>query len=201
MSHRHSFIFALTVLFFLFFAFASAADQNPRVALETSLGEITIELDQAKAPLTTANFIQYVKEGFYDGTVFHRVIPGFMNQGGGFTPDMKQKQTRSPITNEADNGLVNKRGTIAMARTSAPHSATAQFFINLKDNAFLNHRNKSMSGWGYCVFGRVVSGMDVVDAIAGKPTRTVGMFQNVPIEPIVIKKATILKQEDKPVAE
>ena len=201
MSNRHSFIFALTVVFVLFFTFASAADHNPRVALETSLGEITIELDPVRAPLTTANFIQYVKEGFYDGTVFHRVIPDFMNQGGGFTPDMEQKQTRSPITNEADNGLVNKRGTIAMARTSAPHSATAQFFINLKDNAFLNHRNKSMSGWGYCVFGRVVSGMNVVDAIAGKPTRTVGMFQNVPVEPIVIKKATILKQQDKPVAE
>jgi cyclophilin family peptidyl-prolyl cis-trans isomerase len=176
----------------------SAADSNPRVALETSLGTITLELDQVNAPRTTANFIDYVRDGFYDGTIFHRVIPDFMIQGGGFTPDMKQKQTRSPIPNEADNGLENRRGTIAMARTSAPHSATAQFFINHKDNAFLNHRDKSPQGWGYCVFGRVIDGMDVVDAIAGKPTRTLGMYENVPVEPIVIKKAVLLEPEEKP---
>lgn len=194
---------ALIVLLFVsvFVDGVSAADPGPRVALETSLGTITIELDPDKAPLTTANFIEYVRGGFYDGTIFHRVISDFMIQGGGFTPDMKQKQSRSPITNEADNGLENRRGTIAMARTSAPHSATAQFFINHRDNAFLNHRDKSPQGWGYCVFGRVLDGMDVVDAIAAKPTRTVGMFENVPLEPIVIKKAVLLEREAKPAPE
>ena len=168
------------------------------IRIQTNKGTIEVELDAAKAPATAENFLEYVKDGFYDGTIFHRVIPDFMIQGGGFTPDMKQKQTRSPIPNEADNGLENRRGTIAMARTSAPHSATAQFFINHKDNAFLNHRDKSPQGWGYCVFGRVIDGMDVVDAIAGKPTRTLGMYENVPVEPIVIKKAVLLEPEEKP---
>lgn len=201
MGNKRSYILVSLVLAACFFAFGAIAAPNPQVVLETSLGTITIELDQAKAPKTTANFIQYVTDGFYNGVIFHRVIPGFMVQGGGFTPDMKQKQTRSPVPNEADNGLANMRGTIAMARTSAPHSATAQFFINHKDNTFLNHRDKSMRGWGYCVFGRVISGMDVVDAIAGKPTHTVGMFQNVPVDPIVIKNATLVKQKEEPVTE
>lgn len=174
-------------------AFVTAADQKTQVTLETDFGTITIELDRDKAPQTTANFIAYVQAGFYDGTIFHRVIPNFMIQGGGFTADMQQKQTRAPVPNEADNGLVNRRGTIAMARTADPHSATAQFFINLKDNDFLNHRGKDRQGWGYCVFGRVVQGMDVVDAIAGQPTHNAGMHQNVPQKSIVIKKAMLLQ--------
>ena len=203
MVNKHFFPALALIVFSVlpgFVQFCSAADANPRVALETSLGTITLELDQAKAPGTTANFIAYVRDGFYNGTVFHRVIPDFMIQGGGFTLDMKQKQTRSPITNEADNGLENRRGTIAMARTAAPHSATAQFFINHRDNAFLNHRDKSQQGWGYCVFGRVIDGMAVVDAIAGKPTRTVDMFENVPVEPIIINKAVLVEPEEKPAA-
>ena len=150
----------------------ATTSKNPRVIIETSMGKIVLELYPDKAPKTVGNFLTYCKSGQYDGTVFHRVIPNFMIQGGGFTPNMKQKPTGQPITNEADNGLKNDRGTIAMARTQAPHSATAQFFINTVDNDFLNHRSKDQGGWGYTVFGRVVEGMDVVDAISKVKTGT-----------------------------
>jgi peptidyl-prolyl cis-trans isomerase B (cyclophilin B) len=163
---------------------------SPAVVLETSHGRILLELYPEKAPKTVENFLQYVRSGFFDGTIFHRVIPDFMIQGGGFTPDMRQKPTRTPIQNEADNGVANARGTIAMARTNDPHSATAQFFINLKDNGFLNHSGKNPQGWGYTAFGKVTEGMDVVDKIARVPTARKGMHENVPAEPVVIEKAT-----------
>ncbi|MFN4148346.1 MAG: peptidylprolyl isomerase [Rhodocyclaceae bacterium] len=162
------------------------------IKLTTSLGTITLELDAEKAPKTVANFIDYVKAGHYDGTIFHRVIDGFMIQGGGFTSGMKQKPTRAPIENEAANGLKNLRGTIAMARTSDPHSATAQFFINVADNDFLDFRAPSGNGWGYCVFGKVVEGMDVVDKIKSVRTGNRGFHQDVPIEDIVIEKVEIV---------
>ena len=179
---------------------AAAADpglRKPVVRLETSKGTIVLELDADKAPKTVANFVEYVKAGFYDGTIFHRVIPGFMIQGGGFTADMQQKTTREPIVNEAANGLANKRGTIAMARTSDPNSATAQFFINLKDNAFLDKAN-AQDGAGYCVFGRVTKGMDVVDAIAAVQTATIGGYQNVPMQAVTVKKATLVSEAQPP---
>ncbi|MCL2022341.1 MAG: peptidylprolyl isomerase [Betaproteobacteria bacterium] len=166
---------------------------EPVVALETSQGQIVLELDSAKAPESVANFLEYVRSGFYNGTIFHRVIPGFMVQGGGFTPDMAQKATRSPIQNEAANGLKNLRGSIAMARTQDPHSATAQFFINVVDNANLD--NPSFDGWGYAVFGKVTKGMEIVDKIVAVPTRNHGMHQNVPAEPIVIQSATIVSEK------
>ena len=159
---------------------------NPVVVMKTTAGTVTIELDVDKAPKTVENFLAYVDAGFYDNTLFHRVIKGFMIQGGGFTKGMKQKETRPPIENEADNGLKNDRGTIAMARTSFPHSATSQFFINLVDNAFLNHSDKTTRGWGYCVFGHVTSGMDVVDAIAKVPTGTRFGYSDVPLEDVTI---------------
>ncbi|MCS6772318.1 MAG: peptidylprolyl isomerase [Kiritimatiellae bacterium] len=159
------------------------------VVLKTTLGDITIELYPDKAPETVANFLQYVRDGHYNGTIFHRVIDGFMIQGGGFTPDMQQKPTRSPIRNEASNGLRNERGTIAMARTIEPHSATAQFFINVVDNDFLNFQSPDPRGYGYCVFGKVVSGMDVVDQIKAVATTTHGFHENVPLEPIIIREA------------
>jgi peptidyl-prolyl cis-trans isomerase B (cyclophilin B) len=162
---------------------------NPSVALETSHGRILLELYADKAPKTVESFLQYVKAGFFDGTIFHRVIPDFMIQGGGFTSDMRQKPTRPPIQNEADNGVANARGTIAMARTNDPHSATAQFFINLKDNGFLNHTGKHPQGWGYTAFGKVVEGMDVGDKIARVRTASKGMHENVPVEAVVIEKA------------
>jgi peptidyl-prolyl cis-trans isomerase B (cyclophilin B) len=165
------------------------ADQGqtaPRVALETSHGTIVAELYPDKAPRTVANFLEYVKSGHYDGTVFHRVIAGFMIQGGGFDAAMRQKPTRAPIGNEADNGLTNNRGTLAMARTNDPHSASAQFFINVVDNTFLNHKAKTPQGWGYAVFGQVVEGMNVADAIAAVKTKA----QDVPLEPVVLKKAS-----------
>lgn len=162
----------------------------PMVTLKTSQGDITIELYPDKAPDTVANFLQYVADGFYNGTIFHRVIDGFMIQGGGFTGDMQQKQTRRPVKNEAANGLKNTRGTLAMARTPDPHSATAQFFINVKDNDFLNYTSSDPRGFGYCVFGKVVSGMDTVDKIKGTRTSTQGPFENVPVEPVVIIEAT-----------
>lgn len=161
------------------------------VRLKTNHGDIVIELDSDKAPITTKNFLDYVENGFYDGTIFHRVIPGFMIQGGGFTDDMQQKQTKANIKNEADNGLTNNRGTIAMARTPDPDSASSQFFINLKDNDFLNFKNKTPSGWGYCVFGKVTSGMEVVDKIATVKTGTHGAHQDVPTETVTIKTAII----------
>ena len=165
---------------------------HPQVLLETSKGNITLELYPDKAPKTVENFLQYVKSGFYDGTIFHRVIPGFMVQGGGFTPDMTQKPTKPPVQNEADNRLANDRGTIAMARTNDPNSATAQFFINHKDNAFLNFTAKTAAGWGYCVFGKVTEGMDVVDAIAKVPTGRKAGMGDVPSQDILIKKATVV---------
>jgi peptidyl-prolyl cis-trans isomerase B (cyclophilin B) len=161
------------------------------VNMQTSQGTIVLELDADKAPATVENFVEYARAGFYDGTIFHRVIPGFMIQGGGFQPGMKQKPTRSPVRNEADNGLTNDTGTIAMARTSDPHSATAQFFINVKDNDFLNHRSPSGQGWGYCVFGRVVEGMDVVRAIESVPTTGRAGHQDVPADDVVIEKVTV----------
>jgi peptidyl-prolyl cis-trans isomerase B (cyclophilin B) len=169
------------------------ADSNhPRVALDTSKGRIVLELDAEKAPKTVANFLQYVKAGHYDGVIFHRVIDGFMIQTGGFTADMTQKPTKPPVQNEADNGLRNDRGTIAMARTGDPHSASAQFFVNTVNNDSLNHRGKTQQGWGYTVFGKVVEGMDVVDQITKVRTGTKSGHQNVPVEPVTIKKATVL---------
>ncbi|MCW5664012.1 MAG: peptidyl-prolyl cis-trans isomerase [Piscinibacter sp.] len=164
---------------------------SQRVQLQTSKGDITIELDDAKAPDTTRNFVEYVQSGHYDGTVFHRVIPGFMIQGGGFEPGMKQKPTRAPIQNESHNGLTNDHYTIAMARTSAPHSATAQFFINATNNGFLN-KAQSQDGWGYAVFGKVVAGTEVVDAIEGVKTGRSGGHGDVPLEDVVIVKAVLL---------
>lgn len=161
------------------------------VKLHTNHGVITLELDAEKAPETVKNFIAYVEAGHYDNTLFHRVIDGFMIQGGGFEPGMNQKGTNAPVKNEADNGLKNERGTIAMARTQAPHSATAQFFINVADNDFLNFRAPSAQGWGYCVFGRVTDGMDVVDAIKNVQTRSSGFHQDVPAENVVIERAEV----------
>jgi len=165
---------------------------NQTVKIETTLGDILVEIDAEKAPETARNFLDYVKSGFYDGTIFHRVIPGFMAQGGGFDTDFNQKSVKAPIKNEADNGLANKRGTLAMARTSDPQSATAQFFINLKDNSFLDFKSKTSQGWGYAVFGRVLDGMNVVDKMAGQPTGSHGPHQDVPKTPIVIKKMTVV---------
>ena len=171
---------------------ARAEKSHPLVKLETSLGDIIVELYPEKAPVTVANFLQYVKGGFYDGTIFHRVIPTFMIQGGGFDANMNEKPTKAPIKNEADNGLTNDRYTIAMARTGDPNSASAQFFINVADNQPLNHTAKTMQGWGYAVFGKVVKGQDVVDKIKAVPTDTKGMFENVPVTPVVIIKATVV---------
>jgi len=173
----------------------TAAAAGPQVELKTNRGAIVIELYPDKAPKTVANFLQYVKDGQYNGTVFHRAIDGFMIQGGGFDRDMKQRPTRAPVDNEAANGLKNDYGTIAMARTSDPHSATAQFFINVKNNDFLNFREPTAQGYGYTVFGKVVSGMDVVDKIAKVPTSNAGPHQNVPREPVIIQAAQILPEK------
>ncbi|MGE0558396.1 MAG: peptidylprolyl isomerase [Burkholderiales bacterium] len=162
------------------------------IKLHTKHGVITLELDAAKAPDTVANFIQYVNDGHYTNTIFHRVIDGFMIQGGGFEPGMKQKPTREPVQNEANNGLKNSIYTIAMARTSAPHSASAQFFINVADNDFLNHTAPTPQGWGYCVFGKVVDGTDVVDRIGKVRTGSSGMHQDVPVEDVIIEKAEVV---------
>jgi peptidyl-prolyl cis-trans isomerase B (cyclophilin B) len=167
---------------------------NPTVALETNHGRIVLELDAAEAPKTVENFLEYVRAGFYDGTLFHRVIPNFMIQGGGFDGQQRQKPTRAAIQNEADNRLTNERGTIAMARTNDPHSATAQFFINLKDNSFLNHTGKNAQGWGYTVFGKVTEGMDVVDKIARIATSPGRISEAVPREAVVIEKATVASE-------
>lgn len=176
-------------------AASSAVAENPRVEFKTTMGSFTLELYPDRAPKTVQNFIQYANSGFYKGTIFHRVIDGFMVQGGGFDPEMKQKATRDPIENEAGiamkGGLRNELGTIAMARTSVPNSATAQFFINVKDNGFLDYRDPSPQGIGYAVFGRVVQGMDVVMKIAKVPTTTTGMYQNVPQKPVIIESATV----------
>lgn len=161
------------------------------VTFKTNYGDFTLELFADKAPATVENFLSYVKDGFYDGTIFHRVIDGFMIQGGGFTEDMDQKATKAPIKNEANNGVSNEAGTIAMARTNDPHSATAQFFINIKDNDFLNHTSESVNGWGYCAFGKVTDGMDVVDKIKNVKTGSHGFHQDVPVEPVIIEKAVV----------
>ncbi len=161
------------------------------IKLNTNMGTISIELDADKAPNTAANFLQYAKDGFYDGTIFHRVISNFMIQGGGMQPGMIEKETRAPIENEADNGLSNVTGSIAMARTNDPHSATAQFFINVADNAFLDHTAPNPQGWGYCVFGKVVDGMDVVEKIKAVPTGNAGYHQDVPTEDVIIESVEV----------
>jgi len=161
------------------------------IKLHTNHGTIALELDADKAPKTVENFLRYAREGFFEGTIFHRVIPGFMIQGGGMEPGLKQKPTHDPIPNEADNGLANTRGSIAMARTPDPNSASSQFFINLSDNAFLNHTSRTPDGWGYCVFGRVVEGMDVVDAIAKEPTTSRSGHQDVPEKDVLIEKVEV----------
>ena len=166
---------------------------NPQIKIETSMGTMMIELDAEKAPKSAANFVAYVENGFYDGLIFHRVIPGFMVQGGGMNPDMSEKGNKTPIENEADNGLKNDRGTLAMARTNDPHSATSQFFINLKDNDFLNHSSKSPQGWGYAVFGKVTDGIEVIDAIEKVKTGNHGGHGDVPLEAVTITKMTLVK--------
>lgn len=180
---------AAAVLAASFLSYGAGGAANPRVKIETSKGDIVVELYPKAAPKTVANFLQYVKDGFYDGTIFHRVIKNFMIQGGGFTKDMQEKPTKPPVINEADNGLKNDLGTIAMARTPDPNSATAQFFINVKDNAFLNFRSKDAEGWGYCVFGKVVSGLNVAKVIENEPTGP----QDVPVTPIVMPKVTMVE--------
>jgi peptidyl-prolyl cis-trans isomerase B (cyclophilin B) len=187
-------IVVLGALFTLITAGASmAAAANPKVEMETSKGKFVIELFPEKAPETVKNFLNYVEAQYYDGTIFHRVIPKFMIQGGGFTSDMKRKSAGAPIKNEADNGLKNDRGTIAMARTGDPHSATAQFFINSVNNDFLNHKSKTQQGWGYVVFGKVIRGMDVVDAISAVKTVTRGSYRDVPAETVEIDSVRVLK--------
>ena len=192
---RQLFMLLLVFTFILPFEAAWAASQpkgSSMIELHTTKGLIVVELDFEKAPLTSVNIKQYVEDGFYDGTIFHRVIPAFMIQGGGLTADMKEKPTRAPVKNESNNGLSNDKYTISMARTNDPHSATAQFFINTKDNGFLNYKAGS-STWGYAVFGKVVEGMDVVDAIEKVPTQFMGYHENVPVEPVVIEKAVVRK--------
>ncbi|MCX7107565.1 MAG: peptidylprolyl isomerase [Methylococcales bacterium] len=169
------------------------SETQTKVKLTTTLGEIIIQLNTEKAPLSSANFLTYVNEGFYNGTIFHRVIPDFMAQGGGFDTSFNQKAVHAPIKNEANNGLTNTRGTLAMARTNDPNSATAQFFINYKDNTFLNHTSQTSSGWGYAVFGEVIEGIDIVDAMAKQPTSNRGGHQDVPKTDIVIEKAEVVK--------
>ena len=169
-------------------------DMPPVVELDTNMGAIVIELNEEKAPKTVENFLNYVKSGHYDGTIFHRIIDGFMIQGGGMDAEMNEKATNAPVENEADNGLKNDKGTIAMARTHDPHSATSQFFVKVKDNDFLNHSGKNMQGWGYTVFGKVTSGMDVIEKMRGVPTGRFGMHADVPKEPVVINSATIITQ-------
>ena len=169
------------------------SDTHTKVKLTTSLGDIVIQLNSEKAPISAANFLTYVNEGFYDGTIFHRIIPDFMSQGGGFDTSFNQKSGHAEIQNEADNGLKNVRGTLAMARTNAPHSASSQFFINYKDNSFLNHTGKNASGWGYAVFAEVIEGMDVVDKMATQATGNRGGHSDVPKTDIVIEKAEVVK--------
>lgn len=174
----------------------TASNSNPRVVIHTSMGEIGLELFADKAPISVENFLRYAQSGFYDGTIFHRVISHFMIQGGGLTTDMKDKPTSEPIINEAPNGLSNKRGTVAMARTSAPHSATSQFFINVQDNKNLDYTSQgSSSGWGYAVFGKVISGMEVVDKIRFVETSTVAPYSDVPVEPVLINSIELLSNE------
>ena len=189
-------IFSMILLLTSTLSFAKGnnmSDTQTKVKLTTTLGEIIIQLDTEKAPVSSANFLTYVNEGFYNGTIFHRIIPDFMAQGGGFDTSFNQKAVHDPIKNEADNGLTNKRGTLAMARTNDPNSATAQFFINYKDNSFLNHTSPTPSGWGYAVFAEVLEGMDVADAMAKQATGNRGGHQDVPKTDIVIEKAEVVK--------
>lgn len=189
------FILGVVTCFMPLFAGAAeptaTGDSVVTVNMQTNKGTIVLELNAEKAPETVANFLEYARSGFYDGTIFHRVIPGFMIQGGGFVPGMTQKSTRAPIKNEADNGLKNDLGTIAMARTPDPNSASSQFFINAKDNGFLNHTARTAQGWGYCVFGKVVDGLDVVKAIETVPTTSRGGHQDVPADDVIIEKVTV----------
>lgn len=182
-------LYSATALFFSLLC--TTATAGTMVHMSTSAGDMIIELEDEKAPLTVKNFIDYVESGFYDGTIFHRVIPGFVIQGGGFSPDMARKETSAPITNEADNGLKNTHYSLSMARTPNPDSATSQFFINLRDNASLDHTAKNQRGWGYAVFGRVVEGKDVVERIASVKTGTRSGMRDVPLEAVTIKKATL----------
>lgn len=199
MNRYHKFnpgraLFAVcTALLTAVYAYAAppTKQENPMVTMKTNHGTVQIELYKQEAPLTTQNFLDYVQAGFYDGLIFHRVIPDFMIQGGGFEVGMKQKSNNQPIQNEADNGLKNTRGTLSMARTGDPHSATSQFFINLKDNEFLDHTGKTPKGWGYAVFGKVVSGMDVIDKIAAVDTGSHGPHQDVPRDDVVITKMSV----------
>ncbi|MDH4151236.1 MAG: peptidylprolyl isomerase [Betaproteobacteria bacterium] len=191
MKHLIALLLALTLI-------PAALAANPKVEMKTTLGTIVIELYPENAPKTVENFLQYVNDGFYDGTIFHRVIPGFMAQGGGFTPNLQQKPTRAAIRNEAGNGLRNATGTVAMARTADPHSATAQFFINVSENDFLDFKSADEKGYGYTVFGRISSGMDVVQKMIATPTATTGPHQNVPRQPIVIERARVLGAAAKP---
>lgn len=193
-------LIGLTSFILLMSSIAAADDfSKKRIQLETSEGDIVLELDITRAPLSVLNFMKYVQSGFYDGTIFHRVIKNFMIQGGGFTPDMKRKTTNAPILNEADNGLKNVRGTIAMARTNDPHSATAQFFINVTDNPFLDHTSKTPRGWGYAVFGHVIKGMNVVDKIRSLRTGPNGPFpSDVPLKTVIIHKAIVVENKVEP---
>ena len=188
-----SLIFLVSMVMMVVPARSEAEEKNPVVLMETSMGNIKIELDQAKAPVTVKNFLSYVDEKFYDGTIFHRVINNFMIQGGGFTQDMQQKKTNAPVKNEAGNGLKNKRGTIAMARTMVVDSATAQFFINVIDNDFLDHRDETPQGFGYAVFGKVLEGMDVVDKIKAVRTGSKMGSSDVPLEAVVIKSVKMVQ--------
>ncbi|QEY26031.1 peptidylprolyl isomerase [Neisseria zalophi] len=188
MKHINKIIFTGIAL-----AAAFHTHAETRAVIDTNMGKIELSLDEKKAPKTVANFANYAHKGFYNGTIFHRVIDGFMIQGGGFTADMKEKSTDKAIVNEADNGLKNTVGTIAMARRAGPHSATSQFFINVADNHFLNFKNKTIQGYGYTVFGKVVSGMDVVNKIAKVGTTNYSFYQNVPVEPVVIRSVTVVE--------
>ena len=194
-SRAAAFLSAVSLLLASIGVATANSGDKVMVEMHTSKGLITLELDAEKAPVTVANFIEYVNSGHFDGTIFHRVIPGFVIQGGGLESGMKEKPTQAPIENEADNGLKNVTGSICMARTNDPHSATSQFFINLKDNQFLDHTEKSPQGWGYAVFGQVTGGMDVVEAIAAVQTGNAGFHQDVPVEDIVVEKVTIADQE------
>ena len=188
---RNILLAVLLVLAFLPLRDALAKKEAPVIELHTNKGLIVVELNPEKAPITSENFKKYVEDGFYDGTIFHRVIKGFMIQGGGMTSDMQEKETRESIQNEADNGLANNKYTIAMARTMDPHSASSQFYINSVNNGNLNHKRKDVNGWGYCVFGKVIEGKEVVDAIEQVDTTSKAGHQNVPVEPVVIEKAVI----------
>lgn len=189
--HRRTLTLALAACCTTGSVLAQTPPTQPQVKLHTSLGDIVVQLEPEKAPATVANFLQYVQDKHYDGTIFHRVIDGFMIQGGGMTSGLREKATRSPIRNEANNGLSNKVGTIAMARTMEPHSASSQFFINVNNNTFLDFRSESRDGWGYCVFGEVVEGMDIVNKIKGVSTGSYGMHQDVPLDEVVITGTTI----------